>query len=160
MKLIKPVNSLKKSKRVGRGPGSGLGKTAGRGHKGAGQRSGFKHRYWFEGGQMPLYRRLPKRGFNPIKRKKIAILNLLQLQKLISDNKIKNKNLINLIELKKSKVFKNRVEKIKLLGNGDLKEKIYIEVNFASKSAKEKIEKNGGSIKLIDKKTNKPPRNE
>ena len=64
MKLIKPVNSIKKSKRVGRGPGSGLGKTAGRGHKGAGQRSGFKHRYWFEGGQMPLYRRVPMRGFN------------------------------------------------------------------------------------------------
>ena len=150
---------INKKMRVGRGIGSGKGKTSGRGVKGQKSRSGVAIKS-FEGGQMPLYRRLPKRGFNPIKRKKIAILNLLQLQKLISDNKIKNKNLINLIELKKSKVFKNRVEKIKLLGNGDLKEKIYIEVNFASKSAKEKIEKNGGSIKLIDKKTNKPPRNE
>ena len=64
MKLIKPVNSIKKSKRVGRGPGSGLGGTAGRGHKGAGQRCGFKRRYWFEGGQMPLYRRVPMRRFN------------------------------------------------------------------------------------------------
>ena len=160
MNLNSPRHIVKTAKiRPGRGIGSGKGKTSGRGHKGQKSRSGVAIKS-FEGGQMPLYRRLPKRGFNPIKRKKIAILNLLQLQKLISDNKIKNKNLINLIELKKSKVFKNRVEKIKLLGNGDLKEKIYIEVNFASKSAKEKIEKNGGSIKLIDKKTNKPLRNE
>ena len=83
MKLIKPVNSLKKSKRVGRGPGSGLGKTAGRGHKGAGQRSGFKHRYWFEGGQMPLYRRVPMRGFNNSNfQNHMKLLTFLILEKL------------------------------------------------------------------------------
>ena len=148
------VNLRKKKvskKRLGRGIGSGKGKTSGRGHKGQKSRSGVAIKS-FEGGQMPLYRRLPKRGFNPIKKRRIAILNLQQLQKLISANKINNKNLINLIELKKSKVFKNKIKEIKLLGNGDFKEKINIEVNFVSKSAKEKIEKNGGSIKLLNEK--------
>ncbi len=152
MNLNSPRYIVKTEKiRPGRGIGSGKGKTCGRGHKGQKSRSGVAIKS-FEGGQMPLYRRLPKRGFNPIKKRRIAILNLQQLQKLISANKINNKNLINLIELKKSKVFKNKIKEIKLLGNGDFKEKINIEVNFVSKSAKEKIEKNGGSIKLLNEK--------
>ena len=152
MNLNSPRYFVKTEKiRPGRGIGSGKGKTCGRGHKGQKSRSGVAIKS-FEGGQMPLYRRLPKRGFNPIKKRRIAILNLQQLQKLISANKINNKNLINLIELKKSKVLKNKIKEIKLLCNGDFKEKINIEVNFVSKSAKEKIEKNGGSIKLLNEK--------
>ena len=97
---------------------------------------------------MPLYRRLPKRGFKSIKKNNIAILNLQQLQKYISKGKLNSNNLINLSELKKNKILKGKTEKIKLLGNGDIKDKINIEVDFISKSAKEKIEKNGSSIKL------------
>ena len=136
--------------RVGRGIGSGKGKTSGRGHKGQKARSGVAIKS-FEGGQMPLYRRLPKRGFNPIKKKNIAIINLQQLQEFISKGKLNTKNLINLNELKKNKILKNKINKIKLLGNGDIKDKINLEVNFISKSAKEKIEKNGSSIKLTTK---------
>ena len=149
------LNSLnykvkKKKIRLGRGIGSGKGKTSGRGHKGQKARSGIAIKS-FEGGQMPLYRRLPKRGFNLIKKKNIAILNLQQLQKYISKGKIDSKILINLSGLKKNKILKNKIDKIKLLGKGDIKDKINIEVDFISKSAKEKIEKNGSSIKLIKK---------
>jgi len=136
--------------RVGRGIGSGKGKTSGRGHKGQKARSGVAIKS-FEGGQMPLYRRLPKRGFNPIKKNNIAIINLQQLQEFISKGKLNTKNLINLNELKKNKILKNKINKIKLLGNGDIKDKINLEVDFISKSAKEKIEKNGSSIKLTTK---------
>jgi large subunit ribosomal protein L15 len=136
--------------RPGRGIGSGKGKTSGRGHKGQKARSGVAIKS-FEGGQMPLYRRLPKRGFNPIKKNNIAILNLQQLQKYISKGKLNSKSLINLSELKKNKILKGKIDKIKLLGNGDIKDKINIEVDFISKSAKEKIEKNGSSIKLTTK---------
>ena len=136
--------------RLGRGIGSGKGKTSGRGHKGQKARSGTAIKS-FEGGQMPLYRRLPKRGFNSIKKNNIAILNLQQLQKYISKGKLNSKSLINLSELKKNKILKNKIDKIKLLGNGDIKDKINIEVDFISKSAKEKIEKNGSSIKLTTK---------
>jgi len=136
--------------RLGRGIGSGKGKTSGRGHKGQKARSGIAIKS-FEGGQMPLYRRLPKRGFNSIKKKNIAIINLQQLQEFISKGKLNTKILINLNELKKNKILKNKINKIKLLGNGDIKDKINIEVDFISKSAKEKIEKNGSSIKLITK---------
>jgi len=100
---------------------------------------------------MPLYRRLPKRGFNPIKKSNIAIINLKQLQEFISKGKLNTKILINLNELKKNKILKNKINKIKLLGNGDIKDKINLEVDFISKSAKEKIEKNGSSIKLTTK---------
>jgi len=100
---------------------------------------------------MPLYRRLPKRGFNSIKKNNIAIINLQQLQEFISKGKLNTKNLINLNELKKNKILKNKINKIKLLGNGDIKDKINLEVDFISKSAKEKIEKNGSSIKLTTK---------
>jgi len=136
--------------RVGRGIGSGKGKTSGRGHKGQKARSGVAIKS-FEGGQMPLYRRLPKRGFNPIKKSNIAIINLQQLQEFISKGKLNTKILINLNELKKNKILKNKINKIKLLGNGDIKDKINLEVDFISKSAKEKIEKNGSSIKLTTK---------
>ena len=149
------LNSLTykvKSKKIrpGRGIGSGKGKTSGRGHKGQKARSGVAIKS-FEGGQMPLYRRLPKRGFNPIKKNNIAILNLQQLQKYISKGKLNSKSLINLSELKKNKILKGKIDKIKLLGNGDIKDKINIEVDFISKSAKEKIEKNDSSIKLTTK---------
>jgi len=100
---------------------------------------------------MSLYRRLPKRGFNPIKKNNIAIINLQQLQEFISKGKLNTKILINLNELKKNKILKNKINKIKLLGNGDIKDKINIEVDFISKSAKEKIEKNGSLIKLTTK---------
>ena len=136
--------------RLGRGIGSGKGKTSGRGHKGQKARSGIAIKS-FEGGQMPLYRRLPKRGFNPIKKNNIAIINLQQLQEFISKGKLNTKNLINLNELKKNKILKNKINKIKLLGNGDIKDKINLEVDSISKSAKEKIEKNGSSIKLLTK---------
>ena len=149
------LNSLNykiKSKKIrpGRGIGSGKGKTSGRGHKGQKARSGVAIKS-FEGGQMSLYRRLPKRGFNSIKKNNIAILNLQQLQKYISKGKLNSKSLINLSELKKNKILKGKIDKIKLLGNGDIKDKINIEVDFISKSAKEKIEKNGSSIKLTTK---------
>ena len=142
--------SIKNRKRVGRGAGSGTGRTCGRGMKGQKSRSGVSIK-GFEGGQMPLYRRLPKRGFNPIKKNNIAIINLQQLQEFISKGKLNTKILINLNELKKNKILKNKINKIKLLGNGDIKDKINLEVDFISKSAKEKIEKNGSSIKLTTK---------
>ena len=142
---------IKKNKiRPGRGIGSGKGKTCGRGNKGQKSRSGVAIKS-FEGGQMPLYRRLPKRGFNPIKKKNIGILNLQQLQKFISKKKLNSQNLINLLQLKKNKILKNKIDKIKLLGNGEIKDLIHIEVDFISKSAKEKIEKKGGTIKLTTK---------
>jgi len=139
-----------KKNRVGRGIGSGKGKTSGRGHKGQKARSGVAIKS-FEGGQMPLYRRLPKRGFNSIKKNNIAIINLQQLQEFISKGRLNSKILINLNELKKNKILKNKINKIKLLGNGDIKDKINLEVDFISKSAKEKVEKNGSSIKLTTK---------
>ena len=141
---------ISKKMRVGRGIGSGKGKTSGRGHKGQKARSGVAIKS-FEGGQMPLYRRLPKRGFNSIKKNNIAILNLQQLQKYISKGKLNSRNLINLSELKKNKILKNKIDKIKLLGNGDIKDQINIEVDFISKSAKKKIEKNGSTLKLTTK---------
>ena len=149
---LNSLNYKVKGKKIrpGRGIGSGKGKTSGRGHKGQKARSGVAIKS-FEGGQMPLYRRLPKRGFNPIKKNNIAILNLQQLQKYISKGKLDINSLINLSELKKNKILKNKIDKIKLLGNGDIKDKINIEVDFISKSAKEKIEKNGSSIKLTTK---------
>lgn len=149
---LNSLNYKVKNKKIrpGRGIGSGKGKTSGRGHKGQKARSGVAIKS-FEGGQMPLYRRLPKRGFNSIKKNNIAILNLQQLQQYISKGKLNSKSLINLNELKKNKIFKNKIDKIKLLGNGIIKDKINIEVDFISKSAKEKIEKNGSSIKLTTK---------
>ena len=141
--------SSKSKKRLGRGIGSSKGKTCGRGHKGQKSRSGVAIKS-FEGGQMPLYRRLPKRGFKSFANKKdIAIINLSKVQDII----IKNKNIlsekINLHNLQKSKFINKKYKKLKLLGIGDLKQKFDIEVNSISKSAKDKIEKIGGKVTLI-----------
>ena len=133
----------KKKLRVGRGIGSGKGKTSGRGVKGQKSRSGVAIKS-FEGGQMPLYRRLPKRGFNPIKKDKTAILNLKDIQNLIDKNIIKANEKINIQNLKKNKILKNSFTKFKVLGTGEIKVKLDIVADSISKSAKEKIDKVGG----------------
>ncbi len=140
-KIIKPKI------RVGRGIGSGKGKTSGRGVKGQKSRSGVAIKS-FEGGQMPLYRRLPKRGFNPISKNHVAILNLNKLQTFIDKKTINTKDLINTDILKKLKIINKNSTKLKILGTGQIKDKINIEANLASKSAVEKLEKIGGSIQL------------
>jgi large subunit ribosomal protein L15 len=144
------LNSLRykvklKKMRIGRGIGSGKGKTSGRGHKGQKSRRGVSIKS-FEGGQMPLYRRLPKRGFISFKKKKIALINLDKLQKLYDSKKITNNTIINISELKKNNLLKKKDTKIKVLGNGDLKNKLKLEVDFISKAAKKKIEDVGGSV--------------
>ena len=140
--------SQKNKKRLGRGIGSSRGKTSGRGHKGQKSRSGVAIKS-FEGGQMPLYRRLPKRGFKSIKNKDIALINLSKIQEIINKKKILLNTKINLQNLQKSNLINNKYRKLKLLGSGDIKEKFDFEVNFISKSAKEKIEKSGGKVTLI-----------
>ena len=131
--------------RVGRGIGSGKGKTSGRGVKGQKSRSGVAIKS-FEGGQMPLYRRLPKRGFNPVNKKSIAVINLGDLQKLINNKKIKTDEKINIDTFKKSRVFRKSINKFKVLSTGDFNSKIDIEADYSSKIAKDKIEKAGGQI--------------
>ncbi|MDC0151018.1 50S ribosomal protein L15 [Candidatus Pelagibacter sp.] len=139
---------INKSKtRVGRGIGSGKGKTSGRGVKGQKSRSGVAIKS-FEGGQMPLYRRLPKRGFNPITKENIAILNLDKIQSYIDKKSIKSNETINSNLLKKLKLINKNSNKLKILGSGVVKDKINIEADLASKSAIEKLEKIGGSIQL------------
>ena len=139
----------KSRKRLGRGIGSTKGKTSGRGHKGQKSRSGVAIKS-FEGGQMPLYRRLPKRGFNTAKDKKsIAIINLSKIQEFIKNKKIMINDKISMSNLQKFKLINKKYKKLKLLGTGDLKEKLDIEVNAVSKSAKQKIEKLGGKVTLI-----------
>ena len=141
-------NKINKSKlRVGRGIGSGKGKTSGRGVKGQKSRSGVAIKS-FEGGQMPLYRRLPKRGFNPINKKTIAILNLNKIQSYIDKKNIKTTDTLNSNLLKKLKLIDQNSIKLKILGSGEVKDKINIEADLASKSAIEKLEKIGGSIQL------------
>ncbi len=139
---------INKSKiRVGRGIGSGKGKTSGRGVKGQKSRSGVAIKS-FEGGQMPLYRRLPKRGFNPISTEKMAILNLEKIQTYIDKKKINTGEILNTQLLKKLKIINKNSTKLKILGTGEIKAKVDIEANLASKSAIEKLEKIGGSIQL------------
>jgi large subunit ribosomal protein L15 len=141
-------NKINKSKiRVGRGIGSGKGKTSGRGVKGQKSRSGVAIKS-FEGGQMPLYRRLPKRGFNPIGKKNIAILNLDKIQTFIDKKNITTKETLNSDLLKKLKLINKNSIKLKILGSGEIKEKINIEADLASKSAIDKLEKLGGSIQI------------
>ena len=148
MTSLNSTSSVKLKKiRVGRGIGSGKGKTSGRGVKGQKSRSGVAIKS-FEGGQMPLYRRLPKRGFNPIKKGKIGKINLELLEKLIDSKKISISEKITLEYLKKNKILSKSITQFKILGNGELKYKLNIETDFSSKSAKEKIEKAGGSIKV------------
>ena len=139
---------INKSKiRVGRGIGSGKGKTSGRGVKGQKSRSGVAIKS-FEGGQMPLYRRLPKRGFNPISKNNIATLNLNKIQFFIDKKKIKATDTLNSELLKKLSLINKNSKKLKILGSGEVKAKINIEADQASKSAIKKLEKIGGSLQL------------
>jgi large subunit ribosomal protein L15 len=148
MITLNTKDKINKSKmRVGRGIGSGKGKTSGRGVKGQKSRSGVAIKA-FEGGQMPLYRRLPKRGFNPISRTNIAIINLEKIQSFINEKTIDPSNTINMEMLKKLKLINKNSQKLKILGTGEIKEKVNIEAHLASKSAIEKLEKISGSIKL------------
>ena len=146
MKILNTTAKIITSrKRVGRGIGSGKGKTSGRGVKGQKSRSGVAIKS-FEGGQMPLYRRLPKRGFNPIKKNKIAKINIEKIQTLIEKKIIKSEEKINLDNLIKKNILNKKYKKIKILGMGEINTPINIEANFLSKSAIEKIEKSGGKI--------------
>ncbi len=139
---------INKSKmRVGRGIGSGKGKTSGRGVKGQKSRSGVSIKS-FEGGQMPLYRRLPKRGFNSIKKESIAILNLDKIQSYINKKTINTTNVLNFSTLKKLNLINKNAKKLKILGTGEIKDKINIEADLVSKSALKKLEKIGGSIQI------------
>ena len=139
----------KKKIRVGRGIGSGKGKTSGRGVKGQKSRSGVSIKA-FEGGQLPLYRRLPKRGFNPIKRYQaiIAIMNLEKIQSYIDEKTINAGEVINIAILKKLKLINKNSQKLKILGTGDIKNKVSIEADLISKAALQKLEKAGGTIQL------------
>ena len=148
--MIKLNNRTKINKtkiRVGRGIGSGKGKTSGRGVKGQKSRSGVAIKS-FEGGQMPLYRRLPKRGFNPILKEKIAILNLDKIQTLIDKKSLKSNDIINSELLKKLRLINKNSTKLKILGSGNIKDKINVVADLASKSAVEKLEKIGGSLQI------------
>ena len=145
MKLnsLSPINgSTKSRKRIGRGHGSGLGKSAGRGDKGAGQRSGFKRRAWFEGGQMPLARRLPVRGFHNLFKKDFQIVNINRIEALGLKE-------VNAQILKEKGLIRSALKPVKILGNGDMKSKIDITATVFSKSAKEKIEKAGGTATVL-----------
>ena len=148
MTFLNNTLSIKKRKiRVGRGIGSGKGKTSGRGVKGQKSRSGVAIKS-FEGGQMPLFRRLPKRGFNPLKKEKIAKINLNKIQILLDNKTIDPKKKLDIELLKKAKIINKNYFKYKILGTGDIKSKLDVEANFISRSAKEKLEKIGGSVTL------------
>ena len=149
--MLNGLTKLKTKKiRVGRGIGSGKGKTSGRGVKGQKSRSGVAIKS-FEGGQMPLYRRLPKRGFNTISKKETGALNLSEIQSFINSKKIKTTDKIDLAFLKKLNVVKKKFKKLKVLGKGEIKEKLNLEVDYLSNSAKAKLEKSGSNIKIINK---------
>ena len=145
--LINTTKVKTSKKRLGRGIGTGKGKTSGRGVKGQKSRSGVAIKS-FEGGQMPLYRRLPKRGFNTISKNEIAILNLEKIQSLIDKKNIKPSDMLNSKLLIRLKLINKNSKKLKILGTGEIKEKINIEADLVSKSALKKIEKIGGSIQL------------
>ena len=149
---LNSINHRVKSKkiRVGRGIGSGKGKTSGRGHKGQKSRSGVAIKS-FEGGQMPLYRRLPKRGFNPLNKEIFGLINLSIIQNLIDAKKILPDDIVDIEKLKKINCIKKRIKKIKILGNGEIKDKINFKTDSISVSAKTKIEKVGGTVVLIKK---------
>ena len=151
MSSLNSTTSVKIKKiRVGRGIGSGKGKTSGRGIKGQKSRSGVAIKS-FEGGQMPLYRRLPKRGFNSLKKEKIAKINLNKLQNLIDKKTLNPEEVINIEILKKKKILNSSYSKFKILGSGEIKNKIDIEANLSSKSAEEKINKIGGKLTIKNK---------
>ena len=150
MNLNSLVKSNKKKIRVGRGIGSGRGKTSSRGHKGQKSRSGVAIKK-FEGGQMPLYRRLPKRGFKSLKIKNIAILNLSKIQNILDKSKNEIKNTLDLKILKEKKLVNKKFIRLKILGSGEIKKNIEISAHYASKHALSKIEKAGGKISIIKK---------
>jgi large subunit ribosomal protein L15 len=143
--------AIKDRKRIGRGIGSGTGKTSGKGHKGQKARSGVAVK-GFEGGQMPIHRRLPKRGFTNINRVPFIELNLSVIEQMISSKKIDPKKAINSEALLELGVIKKITSKVKLLAKGEIKSKINIEVTAVSSKAKELVEKNGGTVTLIEKK--------
>ena len=150
MKLNNLIKSNKKKIRVGRGIGSGKGKTSARGHKGQKSRSGVSIKS-FEGGQMPLYRRLPKRGFKNFNKSRIAVLNLSKLQNILEKNKYKINDIVDIKTLKEKKLINKKFIKLKFLGSGELKKNIAISAHFASKQALEKIQKAGGKLSIIKK---------
>lgn len=140
---LKPADgATKKRKRVGRGPGSGHGKTSCRGHKGQKARSGAKHRAWFEGGQMPLQRRLPKRGFTNIFRKEFAVVNIGDLEQL----KLKKITPENLIE---ARLVSKKRQAIKILGNGEITKALEVSAHAFTESAVQKLEKAGGKAIVL-----------
>ena len=150
--MLNVLTKLKSKKiRVGRGIGSGKGKTSGRGVKGQKSRSGVAIKS-FEGGQMPLYRRLPKRGFNSFNKSKIGKLNLGDIQLFIESKRIKSSDKIDIKYLHSSKILKKKYRKIKILGQGEIKDKLNLEVHYLSNSAKEKLSKNGSTIKILESK--------
>ena len=150
MQLNSLTKNNKKKIRVGRGIGSGKGKTSSRGHKGQKSRSGVAVKS-FEGGQMPLYRRLPKRGFKSMHKNSIAILNLSKIQSILDKSKNNIKSVIDLKILKEKKLVNKKFLKLKILGTGEIKKNIEISAHFASKQALSKIEKAGGKLSLIKK---------
>ena len=150
MELNNLVKNNKKKIRVGRGIGSGRGKTSSRGHKGQKSRSGVAIKS-FEGGQMPLYRRLPKRGFKTLSKKNTAILNLSKIQSIYEKNKDKLSASLDLKSLKDKKFINKKYSQLKILGTGELKIKADITAHHASKQAKEKIEKAGGKLNILKK---------
>ena len=150
MQLSNLIKSNKKKIRVGRGIGSGKGKTSSRGHKGQKSRSGVAIKS-FEGGQMPLYRRLPKRGFKSLNKNYTAILNLSKIQNILDKSQNNIKNSLDLKILKERKLINKKFLKLKILGTGEIKKNIEISAHFASKQALSKIEKAGGKISIIKK---------
>ena len=150
MQLNSLIRNNKKKIRVGRGIGSGKGKTSSRGHKGQKSRSGVAIKS-FEGGQMPLYRRLPKRGFKSLNKNNTAILNLAKIQNIIEKSKNGIKNTLDLRILKEKKLVNKKFLKLKILGTGEIKKGLEISANYVSKQALNKVEKVGGKINLIKK---------
>jgi large subunit ribosomal protein L15 len=150
MQLNSLIKLNKKKIRVGRGIGSGKGKTSSRGHKGQKSRSGVAIKS-FEGGQMPLYRRLPKRGFKSLRKNDVAILNLSKIQNIVDKSKNDIKNALDLKILKEKNLINKKFLKLKILGTGEIKKNIEISAHFASKQALSKIEKAGGKINIIKK---------
>ena len=150
MQLNNLIKNNKKKIRVGRGIGSGKGKTSARGHKGQKSRSGVAIKS-FEGGQMPLYRRLPKRGFKSLNKNDTAILNLSKIQSILEKNKNNIKNTLDLKTLKEKRLVNKKFSKLKILGSGEIKSNIEIVAHFASKQALSKIEKAGGKVNIVKK---------
>ena len=150
MQLNNLIKNNKKKIRVGRGIGSGKGKTSARGHKGQKSRSGVAIKS-FEGGQMPLYRRLPKRGFKSLNKNDTAILNLSKIQSILEKTKNNIKNTLDLKTLKEKRLVNKKFSKLKILGSGEIKSNIEIVANFVSKQALSKIEKAGGKVNIVKK---------